>query len=515
MTEVDTSPYKMLSAAAANPLQHAQQTVNLLSSMTSTAKAMQELEAKKLAGELMQKHINPQTGQVDWNKAAMAIASNPKTAILFPEMLEMGERIGGLSRDNVTKDLGILSQRSDRISSSIFSIIDTKGQNVKHTDIIPEVTRLLADGVIDAKMAASTLGAMAGTPAGPELYQKLLQLHKAYQPVAQATTQAQASIGLVNRGGQQDKVRTLPGGVTQTIGTYTGTPTGAEKDALVTTTSPAGQPQATPRAAIAPMFEGGANTKVVPGTGMAPPGASMPILPPVPGPQAAPKEAQPGPLPGPVKSLGEVSPPTPPPVAQSMTVPTGPTALQAGGLQATATYQKELNERVPKATDALKSLGVAREIIKTTPTGGLTEIKSQLASIAQGLGIPQKTVDGIVSQNGGNLEDAQVLQKIVFDLLKNMRAEAVGSQPSNVEWELLARSTFSPNSDPRATAKLLDLATKAMSATVDEQKMFNAYIKRVPSGEGFREYWNSYLLKNVYKMQRGPDGSYVPIGESK
>lgn len=493
MPGIDTSMYGALSPQ--NPVPQLNSLVGLQQGMLQNAAQAQTLRARMAMGPIMQQSVDPQTGQVDYAKAALSMAQNSDTAYLAPDFMTAAVQRQGNQLDNQLKQWNVVQQEQTQFAKHAAALAPM-GDAVTRADVGKQMGELWSD-------------ATAAGIATPDLMQRLLTFQGSLAPdgpaLAQQLKQAQLTAGDTSQTlgatmGQFQSFDTGNGtmlawthpitGEVKPVGIIGKNPSVADMNALVTRVNPNGSTDQVPRWQAGPMYSASGNTHIAP-----------PAAPPAPG------------VSGPASA--------PPAVPASPTAPAGGKAPQAlsGGIPTTlapatekflegqgstaVAYQKQINDDATNSQTQMQYLQQLEELSKKVQTGGFGAAKEEVGRVLQGLGAPKSVYDSVAD---GNLGLAQAFAKYAIpQAVANLR-QAAGTGQRFALQEYLAFQKANPNldTDPRAIQKVYELNNRIYSLSLLKQQAFQKWIS-TPRGDGtsrnpmdFEGNWTNSLVKKGY-----------------
>jgi hypothetical protein len=160
-------------------------------------------------------------------------------------------------------------------------------------------------------------------------------------------------------------------------------------------------------------------------------------------------------------------------------------------------YVKNLNERVASSGQMLRQLGEVIPLLEKTQTGGLSEIKAKLASIAQGIpGVSQSLVDRIA---GGDLSAAQEFDKFMVTFATTSMTNALQGNTgkfTQMEWAKFQEANPNLNTDPDAAKKIFNFMKGQYKLDKEQQDALLEARKR-PDFDitGWENEWQNKMLK--------------------
>lgn len=484
MADVPAPNYLALGQATQgqNPLQQLGQLVGVQSNMLALQGAKQEFAARQAMGPLAQASINPQTGQMDYAKFATLISSDPRTAWKAPDILN-GIVQRELQQSQIIKqglESGIEVQKL--IGAEAAALKAQKGDNVTKADVMEAFARMKGNPAFASLFPNAT--------ALSQFIQSLPQdgkplsnyLNSAIVKAGVAHNNLEMAYGKVNfpeTGSQILPVRDVHGELQPGGPAIAKTQTPGEAQGLVETKGPQGETLYQRNAGAVPLAQvpgqvsqyGGG--PVAPGASTTTPGGS-------PHSPASPQESTGGGL----KALS--------PERQAL--------LDAQG-ETVKNYYKALNADAENANKTLAMAGEVKKILPTISTNPGQSARAEIAAVAKGLGVDEKTVSAI---NGGSLAGTQIVRKLLAQLAVNsmhMSLESTGGGTATGRYTEHIFKTFqeqNPNIDlePAAVKEMLSFVEKVARVKQEELKVWNREAaKGVPMHE-FASKWMDHLQQS-------------------
>lgn len=435
----DPSPYATLgqSGANANLLGPMATFASTLNQLNQNALFQQTFRARQAMGPLAQASVDPQTGQMDYNKFATMISTHPETAFMAPEVINQLVQRQLTQAELVKTNLDIEAKRRDTINNQLGSLVNL-GPNVKKTDVMKAIVSPEMNGIIPMQQAVSMLATL---PDDGEKLATWVQQH------------AMASAGAANaldyvRGQWQEA--TMPDG--SKVGGFASPTSGFTpmKFAQPAGIGPApADMSATSGGAPSPAAAGGGSPAYA-ATGPAP-NVSMPAAQ-MPNAGGQPSAAMPG-----------------APVVQALS------PYREKALGDVADYEKDVNTRAQSANQLLALFSQVQDYMKDFTPGGGTELRGRLAQIAQAANMPQDVVDSIAK---GDLGSVQAANKLFFGVGSQIMAQLIhssGGRLTQTEWaQGLSRGSPNTDLDARGIAKIMGSMRELAHYSRMEQDYFNA-----------------------------------------
>lgn len=477
MPEIPFTPYNQpQQGAASNPLQNMEHMQNIMSK--GQAFQQQELvnRAKMGLGQLMQQHVNPETGDVDINKLLVDAASHPDVAVLFPEISKDAlanklttQQILGAQLENARKK----QEFTATTAASYLDKFAKTGEKPTTQDIASIYGEMVAAGVLTRDEALKGIVAATSSKMQPEQLIRNLAMRSAQ--------------GLAMMDSSMQSLREM---YKQTEGV-----------------SPTGVPYKVPQGAT-PLAPPG--SRIATGTGSAP---STPVA----GQEALPSESPANPSPN-----GETSDDLPRGAFR-----TGQSQEEQAGVAPYKDYQEgkgpmrdaeaAINNSLAVARNVNTRLAETAEALSKFRTGPGGKARYELAKIAAAVGL-EDLASTIVGNPGSKeaLAAAQEVEKLVtrnsFEELKT----ALGGQGrfTNLEVENFLRSNVNLETKPEAVQKMFNFTKKLLDLTEQEANAFQHYKKRSfahrRDPNSFNPgYFQNEFQKHLHRTGQLQNGEYV------
>lgn len=178
---------------------------------------------------------------------------------------------------------------------------------------------------------------------------------------------------------------------------------------------------------------------------------------------------------------------------------TGPGAAQAAYMHDRGTdmakYQGSLDNAVTNGTNLMQTLMEARDILGQIRTGGLESTRARIAQFAQGLGLPENTVNQIA---GGPLGPVQEFQKMAAQMAMGQVRQQIppGSRLNRQEWETFERNNPNIDTDPHAINRIFNYWTRLYVRDRIEQREMQKFVK----GGGDLSDWPAQWTQKAQDM---------------
>lgn len=451
-----------------NPLQEMEQMQAMGLRAAETQRVQQATQQQALMnraqlglGQLMQQHVNPETGDVDINKLLVDAAQHPDVAVLFPAIAKDAlanklttAQILGARIENATKQQSFLANTA----ASYADKFAKTGAKPSWQDVASVYAEAQAAGVIDRKQALEGLVFAKQSGLQPEVLIRNLGMRSAQGlqalEAANATTkQLQELVPTVSEEG-------VPGQITR------------------------GQALQQIGAAPSPYAAGGASA---PRTAEAAREGASPSAPP----------------PAPMLRTGQ----SPTELAE-----TAPYREYQEGKGPMREFESMINSKAETAQSVLQRLEETEKVINKFRSGPLTKARFEAAKAARGLGL-----DALAERMiGGDLAAAQEFEKLTtrnaFEELKT----ALGGQGrfTNLEVENFMRSNFNLETLPEAIQDMMNFTKKMVDLADQQQTTFAHYkaksFKNKRDPNSFNPgYFSQKFMNHLRETNQIKNGMYV------
>lgn len=463
---IDPSVYASLGQQQSPP--------NLFGPLTSFAYAQNALNQNKLfqqtfaarqaMGPLAQASIDPQTGQMDYNKFATLISTHPETAFMAPDIINGMVARQLTQAQIVNQQIDAAVKRQGAIGSAAAGLISQYGDSVQPKHLVGAVSDLVGEGILETPQAVSYLSQFGGQ-SGPALKAHLAQIAAGslrsadmgsqvlgtFRPDAITNADGSKSPGFSSALFGQVKPATLAGG---TYGQG----------------APAPAPAATPNAAASAALGAPSATGV--------------------------------PAPAPAPSLGGSAP------GSQVVSSLSPFAL--GRQQEAAKYGQDVAERAQSANNLMAQLNITQRYLRDVKSGAFTESRVQLANAMRTLGMPEDTVNAVA---GGDLNDAQAAMKSFLTTATQSIAQLVhtagGGRLAQQEWaQYVAKGSPNLEMTPQAIQKVMN-SMRELASYTDLENRFYQLKSNTPNynmGNVQNDY-QSYLARAISAKEAQENGA--------
>ena len=245
-----------------NPLTQLGQLAQVGTAVTQMQQAQEQFQARQTLGPLLQRAIDPATGQYDPLKFNRLLAREPSAAFLTPEMLNHSQAAQLSQAQLQQEQLRNSAIRLDHINRTLSGLLAQPGE-LSQADVLKHLVPLLnlpaAERPFEATTAAAALGTMPNNPAAIRqwLETKMVTAQQAEAQLRAIMPQAMP----VQTGGATETYNRDPltGQVTPAPGTNVipNTPTPGERNDPVRVWNPnTNQYELAPRTNALPMYNG-------------------------------------------------------------------------------------------------------------------------------------------------------------------------------------------------------------------------------------------------------------------
>ena len=467
-----------------------------MSGMLSLKSAQMELQARSAMGPLAQASVDPHTGQMDYNKFGMLIASDPRTAWKAPDILNslVTRQLTQAQTLKATLESGLESQKL--IGNQLTGLLQ-KGALVTKDDVAQSIAELRGSASGQAIFPSDTAAFKflqnlppGGAPLNNWIKSAVLRAGAASNSLDSTMKLVYGDASLVNTGGGQQPMRNQFGTITPAGPAIPNTATPEQRNALVSKVDPVtGQTTEIPRSQAAPMVNGAGTPDTSAGT----PGAAPPSAAGTPG--AA------GPSPG-----------SPPPPLVTKLSPAQEDLVKTTWAGADK-YMENLDKTNSAAINVKALASQAEQALQHITTGGGGNVRAEIGSMLQAMqsaGVPGITQSDIEAVANGGLGASQVFKKVMMQLSTQLMTESLrgGGRFTNLEYSNFQQANPNLDTDPKAVKDMLGFVSKMADLSISEQNHFNKYINeaqdpsvRPParansrySLPGWHSLWNNYLV---------------------
>lgn len=428
--------------------------------LNQNALFQQTYRARQAMGPLAQQSVNPETGEMDWNRFATLVSTHPDTAWMAPDVLNTITQKKLTDAQIVNQKLMAAEKRMSVTGPVLAAASVDPDVNVA-SDMGKYASELMSMGAFEKNSDAIRWLTNISPLKGADLRNQLRQM-------AASSQSGQEALGRIN--GQYTEAL---------FHDANGNPAPGWMSTTMRSTTPAvpfmgagGQASATGAAAApAPALAGG-------GAGQAQPTApAAPVAP-----------SQPTTMGGSPLTLG----------------PVGPVAK--AGLDTLSDYQKGVNDEATFAYKSEQLVGELRNALKGIKTGAGTSAYVEAAKLAQAFGVSDKYVDEVAGGNLGHLQEASKLMlRLATGDLRTALLPGAG-RLTNTEFTAYREANPNWDTDPRAISKLLDFTHRMNMLAIRKSQSFALARGAATRGEAmpeglqditqFEPYWIGKLEKN-------------------
>jgi hypothetical protein len=462
---VDTSIYGTLGAGQPHPLALLGQFAAAQNQLNQNQLFQQTFRARQAMGPLMQQATDPQSGTVDWDKAAVLVATHPDTSFLAPEFLNNIAQKKLLDAQTTNAKLEATSKRMDMMAG-IYSAA-AKDPGVKGmSDMGSYMSQAMSIGAIDPAKYKETIAFLADPKyanlKGADFRNQVLLPHAvAMQHGSSALTaltqQFDPALGFDPATGQS-----VPGWKNNVYGTTAPMLPGGQQPNMGGPAAQAAAPAAAPTGGPTPSVPGGDPFAPGPAAQAAPSAAPAAAAP-------APSNFQYG-TPGPAQEqkLKDI---------ETMRAGYNNTAAHATALQ-------QVSDQLQLALQKVKA-------------GAGASAYQEAAKLLQSLGVSNETVDKVAN---GNLPAGQTAETLATNLgtmavrqllLSQTGGEGSAGRLTNLEFSKIVDIFPNMENDPRAATAIFNFIrrqnTIANAKATGFNSIYNAYHGHQPLPGGMQD----------------------------
>ncbi len=440
-----------------------------------------ETGARLAIGDIM-KGAMKEDGQIDYDKAAIDLSINPKTAWKAPEIINQWIQQQNVKAETLNKNLDYKIKQNTAYGDGAMSVLQYPDDQLL-SKTLGKVGELVGTGMLDKDTAMAHISAMTQMAKDPKQLRQYLQ-GAALQSMgsAKAGEMVYGTLNNVEAGGYTSQRLISPMlGTSKEIAKVEKTPTAGERSTLGEAIDPDTlQTIQVPRQEQGPMF-GGLGTpanKLTGGTSAnrltgSDGGGSLPAAG-AQGGQPTSQDQSAAPQWKNVKSLA----------------PGQQKYLEAAGGDV-ADMQKTLNSVVESGVGVSQNLKNAREALKHFKSGGGSEALLEMSRIAQAAGL-----DTLANRlAGGDRAAAQIFQKSVMGVvLPQLKQVMQGlGQMNMAEFDSILKANPNIETDPRAMDTLLGFAERQLKIAQGKQQGLARWTKAKKDPIQFEAAWQKYL----------------------
>jgi len=417
------------------------------------------MAAREAIGPIIQQSVDPQTGELNYNKAFVGLASNPATAWMANDILGQWTQRQLTQQETALKALET-QQKKLEAGGNILATLLPKRDNLTLSDVTGALALAKAQGIIDDKEVQAYMNHFAskgeGAPLAAAVQQAVLGLSGSKNAIDQTFgTFAERAVPHEGMGPLGEKMFTTTGeqlGV-QGPGQGGGGAAGAY-----------GTPPASPlggRSEGGPLDLPGA---VLAGRGT-PPAASNPLATPM----ARDAGGQAG--------AGSVPGSSPPSHVTSIPKPLENYYSDKGDVKE---YEKKLADANTEGTQQLVMINDAEKAMKHFKQGPGMATRKMAAESLKAVGL-NKVADALMGAGSADdpIANAQAFQKMmVISSMETLR-KTLGGQGriTNLEFEKFEKALPSIETTPEATKKIFEYMKKLIALSREEQRALGFYVQ--------------------------------------
>ena len=450
-----------------------------------------QMKARQALGPILQHAIDPTSGQLDYNKAFVAMATNPDTSFMAQDFLNNAIQRQNTQMDVATKQLALAKTQYENIGSAAASLLPL-GPSVTRGQVISKVADLVGAGMLDSGVAQKYIATLE--PGGQPLYEHLRQGSLLAMGAAKAAEQVYGQITLQNLGNKVVPVQTSPfmgraaalpvgsggpGSQSPAQGGVGGLPMGPTPEQMnsgVGIVGPTGETKTAPAAQTRPFFDGAGNP--IPGTGNQQP-------------------LSPGGSGGPSGAVTGL-----PPAYDEYQQGKGPVA----------DYETNLNQKVSTAQTSLQTFSHQMDLLKQIGTGATSETRTELANLGRTLGLSDRAINAIQGGTGPDaLSASQEMMKIMIrNTISGLLTDNGHQRFTQGEFGTYeAKGSANLSMTPQAIQNITEFMSHLARMSMLEQQYFNKF-KTGPNGQPSAAFynnpqsWNSTWNQILSKLASAP-----------
>jgi hypothetical protein len=467
-----------------DPTHQAAQVMGIRSRANEVAMQEQVLRARPVLGQIMQSAIDPQTGQVNYAKAAAGVASHPETAWMAADFMKQmadlkltnAAAVKGEMENQITQ-LGVVAKVTGALRNNPDFYNPAKSDGL--------ITKALDDmataypGVIPKEMAQQVATQLLG--------EKNLA-HRA-EVIKNYGMAALSSSEFVNRQyGQLFPTQNGAGTSFNVVGTEPNSPArtqGFQPMGLPPNRSERQTEEGATESVVEPGVSGGA---MQPGPGVGPAGG-------MPGGQAAPGSSGAG--------GGEAAAP---PSAQQgaqmggvAPVGGGPKALgaiHAGAAKQVAQMQMNFQDRTQAITKSLQNLNEFEQAAEAAKAKPGSESWKKIGDVLQAMGVPQENVDKIV---GGDQAARQVAMNASMQFVLTQLNDNLKGSPTGQEFVSISGTKHNINWTPTAIKAVVNFYKEQFAVETMQKNLLQKYAKQGMSPLEIQSKMNA-MMERYWKI---------------
>lgn len=440
-----------------------------------------ETGARQAIGEIMKNSMTPE-GAIDYDKAAIALSTDPRSAFKAPEIINQWINQQNVKAETYNKTLENKIKQMGAYGDAAQGLLQY-GDDELLGKTINKVGELVGMGMLDKDSAMAQITSMtqAAKESPKSLRQYLQGVALQSMGAKEAAEKVYGTVNNIDSGGVTNITATSPMfGTVRSLGTVEKTPTAENMNTLVDVVDPV-----TKRTIKVPRFQvnkmiGGAGSPANLLTG-ADGNGSLPGA----GAQGAAGE-------------GDSEPAAPPNLAAL--APGEEKYLEQAGSKI-AEMEENLNKVVESGTGIVQNIGQAREALKNFKPGGGAETFMELSRVAQAFGL-NKLADDLA---GGSRAAAQTFQKSIMGVvLPQLKTVMQGLGQMNLaEFESILKANPNIETDPRAMETLIGFVERQVMIAQAKQQGFSRWKTDNRDPLQFEAAWQKALQnKHISKPKK-------------
>ena len=485
---INTSMYA--TQAPPNALQTIGQMQQIQMGNVQLQQAQQQMAAKQAMGPILQAAVNPQTGELDYNKAFIGLSSNPATAFLAGDFLSQGIQRKLTQADTALKELEVKKNQQTQIFDALKGL-SAKGNSVTTEDAVEALTDRLNSGVIDRKQYQAALDTIKKYPAGAPLAGFVKQTMLATMATKDAMDMVHGSIEHVDLGDKMALIqKDRANGTVRTLGLMPKSLTPEQQAAQVPgAPAPDGSPTAESMAQrlqrqgqgglaggnpIPQSFGGGDPSMNGPG---APQGSDMTGAG---GGLQTPSAPQPG------QGAGAAVPPPASPVV------TGLSPMKESLQKDNAKYVDGVAGDMEKVGSAMQTLNHMEGLLDKFKAGPGASTRQEAAQFLEAMGAPKADVDKLVGSKDG-VAAMQVFQNLALKYATQQLKQAIeGSRITNMEFKAVVDTKPNVNMRPEAIKAIIEQARMGFKIAQEQTNYMQQWMQ---AGKDITEFRTQFMPK--------------------
>jgi hypothetical protein len=501
MADMDTSFYPKPAMTAQSGLTPLLQLGQFQQLMNQNQLFQAQFQARNAMGELLQQAIDKSTGDIDYSKATMLLASDPRTAFMAPEFAKEALLRKQTQAEILLKELQSGQIRVEQQSKAALALLD-KGTAVTRKDVISTAARLYGDGFLSQPELLQMVQSVPED--GVKINALMKQLFIRGAAISDSLNFTKGELQQINAGGETVLLRVphpLTGEAASPVARIESTPTPDQRNAVVEFFDP-----------VTRMMRKGTRQDALPlysGTGrlLNGPGGGSALQPGMPG-----TELQPAP--------GGLPPAGALPSSETLAPAGGaPRSIQAQPSTVrrsfdekvgfnVAEFDDNLNKDIENTKNLLQRLTEMEKAGSQAELGAGTPFRKALAETVQAIGsfAPEKYRKDFQDMTDrlakGDLSALQVFEKLSSQGAMEAVKAAMGSQNriAVMEFETFLRTNPNLSTDPDAVSKIFNfMRTQAQGKIAQQQewqtwKKLNAQNEGAFPLDGFQAYWMKKLI---------------------